>query len=235
MLWLVMEDVCNISSGDHVALFSDNAPTVAWARRLAAKSSVVAGQLIRALALRLKMMGASPLSTLHIAGVQNEMMDILSRSFGTPPKWHCQTNVELLTLYNPKFPLKQGSWTVYRVGSKISTLVLSVLRMKDIPLDEWRRLPSRGEHIGVVGKPSSHLWDWTLTYRIPRTSIESEHSLDLQQSSERATSIKDETRSELLRLVALSQPLERRVPWPLESTQPSAQPLASFKPESKRR
>ena len=235
MLWLVMEDVCSISSGDHVALFSDNAPTVAWARRLAAKSSVVAGQLIRALALRLKMMGASPLSTLHIAGVQNEMTDILSRSFGTPPKWHCQTNVELLTLYNPKFPLKQGSWTVYRVGSKISTLVLSVLRMKDIPLDEWRRLPSRGEHIGVVGKPSSHLWDWTLTYRIPRTSIESEHSLDLQQSSERATSIKDETRSELLRLVALSQPLERRVPWPLESTQPSAQPLASFKPESKRR
>ena len=51
MLLLVMEDVCSIQSGDHVALFSDNAPTVAWARRLAVKSSLVAGQLIRALAI----------------------------------------------------------------------------------------------------------------------------------------------------------------------------------------
>jgi len=84
MLWLVMEDVCSIESGDHVALFSDNQPTVSWVRRMASKSSVVAGQLIRALALRLKVKGASPLTPLHISGVQNAMTDIPSRSFGQP-------------------------------------------------------------------------------------------------------------------------------------------------------
>ena len=234
MLWLVMEDVCSIQSGDHVALFSDNAPTVAWATRLAAKSSLVAGQLIRALALRLKVMKASPLSTLHISGVQNAMTDIPSRSFGTPPKWHCQTENDLLTMFNSKFPLpNQASWTGYQVGSKISTLVLSVLRMQLTTLEEWCQLPKRGKHIGVVGSPSSHLWDWTLTYRTPRTATESEHSRDLRQSSEAGCSIK-EIKSELLRLVALSQPLERRVLWPMESIQPSAQPQASSTLESKR-
>ena len=75
--------------------------------------------------LRLKVMKASPLSTLHISGVQNAMTDIPSRSFGTPPKWHCQTENDLLTMFNSKFPLpNQASWTGYQVGSKISTLVL---------------------------------------------------------------------------------------------------------------
>lgn len=102
-----MEDVCNIQQGDHVALFNDNAPTVAWAQRLAAKSALVAGQLIRALALQLKAMKASPLSTLHIAGVENSITDIPSRSFGTPSKWYCATDEDLLTLYDPLFPLDQ--------------------------------------------------------------------------------------------------------------------------------
>ena len=35
MLWLVMEDVCNIASDAHMALFSDNQPTVLWAPWLA--------------------------------------------------------------------------------------------------------------------------------------------------------------------------------------------------------
>ena len=100
-----MEDVCNIKQGDHVALFSDDASIATWAQRLAAKISKVAGQVIGALALRIKVMKASPLSTLQISGVQNVITDIPSRSFGTPPKWNCQTDDDLLTLYNSKFTL----------------------------------------------------------------------------------------------------------------------------------
>ena len=33
MLWLVMEDVCDITTGTHVALFSDNSPTVSWVQQ----------------------------------------------------------------------------------------------------------------------------------------------------------------------------------------------------------
>lgn len=50
LLWLIMEDVCDISPGTHLALFSDNSPTVSWTQRLASRGSKVADQLIRALA-----------------------------------------------------------------------------------------------------------------------------------------------------------------------------------------
>jgi hypothetical protein len=51
LLFLVMEEVCAFEATAHVALFSDNSPTVHWVRRMAAKGSLVAGQLLRALAL----------------------------------------------------------------------------------------------------------------------------------------------------------------------------------------
>ena len=51
LLWLMMEAVCHLTPASHVALFSDNSPTVQWTRKLAAKSSLVAGQLLRALYL----------------------------------------------------------------------------------------------------------------------------------------------------------------------------------------
>ena len=58
LLWIVTEEMCEVKSGDHVAVFSDNQPMVSWVDQLASKISVVAGQLLRALALRLKMNGA---------------------------------------------------------------------------------------------------------------------------------------------------------------------------------
>ena len=129
LLWLIMEDVCEIKSGTHVALFSDNQPTVSWVQRMASKSSDVAGQLVRALALRLKSSGASPLTPLHIRGIHNAMTDIPSRSFGSEKKWHCKTDAELLKLFNSSFPLpQQASWTVYRPSIEIFMKVLSVLR-----------------------------------------------------------------------------------------------------------
>jgi hypothetical protein len=44
LLFLVMEDVCQLQPGDHLALFSDNSPTVSWVRKMAAKGSKVADQ-----------------------------------------------------------------------------------------------------------------------------------------------------------------------------------------------
>ena len=87
-------------SGSHAGLFSNNQPTVHWVQRMASKSSDVAGQLLRALALRLKMQKASPLTPMHIAGVENAMTDIPSRSFGSEPKWHYKNDSDLLHLFN---------------------------------------------------------------------------------------------------------------------------------------
>jgi hypothetical protein len=45
-----------------LALFSDNSPTVSWVRKMAAKGSKVADQLLRALALRMRQRHVSPLT-----------------------------------------------------------------------------------------------------------------------------------------------------------------------------
>jgi hypothetical protein len=186
LLWLVMEQVCTDLDNAHVALFSDNSPTVHWVERLASRHSQVAMQLIRALALRLKIRNASPLTPLHIAGVQNSITDIPSRSFGSNPKWHCHTDWDLLTLFNSMFPLpSQASWSVFQISSDISIRVISILRTKDFTMAEWNRLPKIGRNIGPAGKPMSDLWNWTLTYRIPPSLRQHEPSPDSQLKSER--------------------------------------------------
>jgi hypothetical protein len=229
MLWLVMETVCPSLAHAHVALFSDNSPTVHWAQRLAAKHSKVAIQLVRALALRLHMAQASPLTPLHIAGADNSMTDIPSRSFGSEPKWLCNTDDDLLTLFNAKFPLpQQASWTVFQISSEIATRLTSILRMKPFTADDWRQRPKVGKNTGTNGSPMSHLWAWTLTYRTLPTHTVLEPSQDSQHEFGQDTMV-DKSRYALEQSLALSRPLARRSLWPMEPTQPkSCTPTNSF-------
>ena len=158
-LFLVMEAVCAFSPGAHTALFS-NHPTVSWVDCLASKGLVVAGQLVQALALRMKKARVSPITPLHIQGAENPLADVPSRSFVKEPKWHRKTNEDLLTLFNKLYPLpQQNSWTVFHQSSAIFMRVCFVLRMKTTSAEEWRRLPDVGKHVGTIGKPSSHLWE----------------------------------------------------------------------------
>ena len=206
MLWLVMEEVCRVQDA-HVALFSDNSPTVHWVQRLAAKHSEVAMQLIRALALRLQLAQASPLTPMHIAGVNNSLTDIPSRSFGSDAAWYCKTDYQLLTLFNKTFPLpNQASWTVFHLSSKIAMRVISILRMKAFTADEWRRLPAKGKLIGNVGSPMSSLWEWTHTFAKPPIASEFVPCLDLPHVSDREL-MAAKSKSELEQSIALSRPL----------------------------
>lgn len=130
LLFLVMEVVCKFEPGDHVALFSDNLPTVSLVLQMAARDSLVADQLLRLLSLRLKINRVLPLTPLHIEGKKNALTDVPSRLFGSNPKWFCQNNSQLLTLFNEMFPLpNQNSWTVFQLTSEISMCVISLLRM----------------------------------------------------------------------------------------------------------
>jgi len=213
-LWLVMEHVCDITPGTHIALFSDNSPTVSWVRRLAAKGSKVAGQLIRALALRLKLCQVSPLTPLHIAGKHNALTDVPSWSFGSKPRWHCRTHDAFLTMFNQMFPLpSQNSWTNYHVSSKTRMRVISMLRMKDSAMDEWRRLPRPGRPIGETGYPMSGLWGWTLSFRASHTAPKSDASAGSLRGSVKADTDKD-ARSKATRYRRLSRPLAKRSLWP---------------------
>jgi hypothetical protein len=103
ILWLVMEKVCPPLKEKHVALFSNNTPTVSWVSCLASKQSTVAGLLLHDLALRLKSTHTCPLMPLHIEGrVHNAMTNIPSRSIGSNPAWHCNTINDLLTQFSQK-------------------------------------------------------------------------------------------------------------------------------------
>ena len=160
-----------------------------------------------------------PITPVHIPGVENAMTDIPSRSFGSVREWHCVTDSDLLTLFNSRFPLPtQGSWTVFRITSKIAMRVTSVLLMKDISLDAWRRLPRIGRHTGTIGAPMSHLWEWTLTFRGSGTLRESGSSPALPQGCEEV-STEEGSASRLQQSLALLQPLARRSPWPATTTQ----------------
>ena len=68
MLWLVIDEICPQLRAAYVALFINNLPTVGWVKRHAVRVLLLAMQLVRALALRLKKAGASSLTPLHIVG-----------------------------------------------------------------------------------------------------------------------------------------------------------------------
>ena len=216
LLYLVVEEVCDLTSGSHIALFSDNSPTVSWVNRLASRNSQVADQLVRALALRLKTKGVSPLSTLHIAGKKNEMTDIPSRSFGSEKKWLCpvdKTESALFEMYNSHFPLpNQNSWTVFRPSQKIMSLIFSALRTEVLDMDAWRRLPKPGRHIGKSGFATAKLFEWTVACRGSHSRTDAtQHSRSPQPSGQGDSPA--EVRSELERCRRRSRPLTRRLPW----------------------
>ena len=77
-------------------------------------------------------------------------------------------------------------------------------------MEEWRRLPQPGQHVGVIGKPTAALWEWTLTYRLeqPPTKQSADTSWDSQGPSEK-DSLAEAVMSELAQYVQLSRPLAR--------------------------
>ena len=62
LLWLCLEGVAIDMAHKHVALFSDNSPTVNWVAKMASKQSRVAAQLVRALAFCVNLTQACPLT-----------------------------------------------------------------------------------------------------------------------------------------------------------------------------
>ena len=185
---------------------------------MASRSSLIGEQLIRVLALRFNLQKVCPITMLHITGEQNTMTGIPSRSFGSKPKWHFQSEEALLTFFNSTFLLPtQNSWTICQPTSAIAMRVISILRTMPFTLDNWRQLPAAGKNIGTTGRSMRHLWEWTLTYRIPHSQSKSDFSPDLQHKSAQAIMAK-ETKSRIVQSVARLWPLARQSRWPATQT-----------------
>jgi hypothetical protein len=78
LLWLTMEGVFGPLQEKCIAMFGDNSPSIGWVERLASKQSLEAEHLAQALALRLKIQRACPLTTIYIAGRRNAISDVPS-------------------------------------------------------------------------------------------------------------------------------------------------------------
>ena len=115
-------------------------------------------QLVRALVLRFKTSGASPLTPLQISGEENYMKDIPSRSFGSNPYWFCKDDTDLLNLFNKHFRFpNQASWAIISPSSAVSMKVISVLRMKHFEMGECLKLKNSVKHVENFGVTSSEL------------------------------------------------------------------------------
>ena len=218
LLWLMIEHICTTLTEKRIALFSDNSPTVSWVQCMACRSSLIAEQLVRVLTLRMNTQRCCPLTTLHIAGDQNSMTDIPSRSFGSEEKWHFKTETALLTFFNKTFPLpNQSSWNVCQPTNVIVTRVISILRTVPFKLDDWRRLPAVGKNIGTIGSPIRDLWEWTLIFRTSNSLQECAPSPASSHECALATTVR-ENRSKIAQSQARLRPLGRRLYWPATTT-----------------
>jgi hypothetical protein len=201
--------VCDDLREKRVELFSNILPTVGWVHCLASHGSLVSAHLICALALRLKVKETCPIIPLHIVGKENSMINIHLCLFGSNPKWHCKSNHTLLVLFNNLLPLpNQISWSIFQISYRVGMQVTSVWRIRDFTLVEWHQLPKARNLVGNIGQPMSHLWEWTLSYRIPCLQSKSASSLVLPLKSRQGTMVK-ENKSKLGAYLEQPRPLDR--------------------------
>ena len=161
--YLVLEQLAPLHHV-HITAWCDNTPTVSWTNKLSASRSPIAGRLTRALAIRIHVNEASPLTSLSIAGIDNTMADTASRTF------HRNTATELtftipdddfLLTFNSSFPLQNCSWQGFRLSNRLVSRVCSELKGEASTLASWRRLTKKGSATGTIGNDSlnpSMMW-----------------------------------------------------------------------------
>ena len=207
-----MEEVAPSLRHEHVALLSNNSPSVGWVTRMASKSSKVAGMLLRALSLRMRIRRCSPLTPLHLAGRHNCIGDIPSRSFGYKKEWHFNCDKQFLTFFDKTFPLpKQSSWHIFHLRRDICTRVTSAMLTKDSVAAAWKKLPKIGQSSGGTGGAIAGLFEWILTstQELQGSKNESEPSAGLRQGLEKDIMVGG-NKSPWLPYVRRSRPLARR-------------------------
>lgn len=155
--YLLLEQLVDVKHL-HTAVWCDNTSAVSWMSRMGSKKSKVGQQLTRAFALRMCTNLSSHLAPMSIAGSDNDMADLSSRSFkatGAAGNYNLSDHA-FLTKFNYDFPLTQdASWLMLRLHTRLSSLVCTVLQ-GEMPLTgSWLRLTKSGCDIGLTGPPSA--------------------------------------------------------------------------------
>ena len=163
LAYMVLEQLVPMPD-THVGLWADNTCCVSWTARMNSGTSKVGQQLTRALAFRFCDNKASPLVPMHIAGKDNPLGDLPSRSFKARREAGNfeLDDVQFLTKFNHDFPLQQEtSWLMLRLHTKLTSLVFTLLCSQTLPAGSWLRLSKCACDIGYIGNtsvPSTLTW-----------------------------------------------------------------------------
>ena len=148
MQWLALEHLLPSLHHLQVGIECDNSSAVVWSKKFTAKS-IIAGHLLRALALRQQICNSAPLLVIGIAGKLNDMADVASR-FASDTKLH-KNSPSLLHYLNSHFP-QTSSWQEFQFPQKLTSRVMSSLLGTRLTLESWRRLPGLVKNTGPAGR-----------------------------------------------------------------------------------
>ena len=150
--WLVLESVspCSLQH-TNVGIYCDNTSAVSWTQKMSSTSSILANHLLRALAVRQHVHRTSPLLCMHIAGANNDIADVPSRSYSN--NTFTTSQKPFLETFSRLFPLKQPhSWREFHLKAKLSSRVMSLLRGKPLTLGSWMQIPGQDKNTGLTGE-----------------------------------------------------------------------------------
>ena len=218
MNWLVLECQPIDLAYHHIGSFCDNTSAVAWTHKMRTSKSKSAGRLLRMLGMRIHKRKASSITPLNIAGIDNDMADVVSRAFKNGKFFAAHKN--LTHYFNSTFPLNQGkSWTEFTLPAKLASRVISCLRGELLPMEQLLRLPGIEINTGNAGANSQKNANATPSSNTSQALNESSSYKDLLLGSGRACTVA-ELKSKFRRSRMRSRPSPRPSNW-LENQAPS--------------
>ena len=219
----------------HTAVWCDNTSAVAWTVKMSSNKSSIGQQLTRALASRMIINRSSHLAALSIAGIDNPMADLASRSFkrtGVKGNYDLD-DTNFFARFNSDYPLPQdASWLMLRLHNTVTSLVFSVLLGETPPMGSWLRLKKSACDIGPTGPTSPSSFKWTPFSTVSPTLLGLHSSPVLPVTSVKGMLVED-TQSGLDQFRTRYAPLARPLNWTSGPTPPTNQaPTAPTGPPS---
>jgi hypothetical protein len=211
----------------HTAVWCDNTSAVAWTTKMSSSKSSIGQQLTRALAARMISNKSSHMAAISIAGIDNPMADLASRSFRSTGAHgnYCLSDAAFLTKFNIDFPLPQdNSWLMLRLHNRVSSLVFSVLLGRTPPMGSWLRPKKSACDIGRIGSTLPADIQWTLFSMASPERKLLHCSWLLPATSVKGMRVED-TVSAVARFKMRCAPLARPSNWTSGQTQPTSQEL----------
>ena len=225
--WLVLEHLLPSLTFIPTGIQCDNSSSVAWSTKFTARS-LVAGHLLRALALRQQICKSAPLLVIPIAGHDNTMADVASR-FSSDPSLQ-QSSPTLLKFFNSHFPQK-NSWEEFHLRPKLGSLVMSSLQGTRSTLESWRRLPGLAKNIGKNGAVMQQGSRWTRFSKTQTPSSEissSQPSLLGSGQASTASANKLKYKASLTHLLPSARPLN----WQVSAVPSTERPTNTTSPSN---